>query len=238
MDLKDKVAIITGASSGIGRAVARNLNEVGIKLVITARRADRLEKLAKELHAAVPIPGDITDPFLPQKLIDTALETFGRCEIVLNNAGIIKVGTIDEVDVNDICQMVRVNVEAAFRMAYVALKHFKSTGYGFLLNVSSVVGTKVRPAAGAYAGTKYAIEALTESLRMELAKTKIGVACIEPGLVETELHKEWEVHPKESLDVPIPLQPEDIARVARFILEQPDHVRIPRILTLPTDQSL
>jgi NADP-dependent 3-hydroxy acid dehydrogenase YdfG len=134
--------------------------------------------------------------------------------------------------------MVRVNVEAAFRMAYVVLKHFKSTGSGFLLNVSSVVGTKVRPTAGAYAGTKNAIEALTESLSMELAKTKIGVACIESGLVETELHREWKVPLKESLDVPMPLQPEDIARVTRFMLEQPDHVRIPRILILSTDQSL
>jgi NADP-dependent 3-hydroxy acid dehydrogenase YdfG len=238
MDLKDKVAIITGAGSGIGQAVARNLNEVGVKFVITAWRTDWLEKFAKELHAAVPVPGDITDPFIPQKLLDKTLQAFDRWDIVLNNAGIVRVGTIDEVDINGICQMVRVNVEAAFRMAYVVLKHFKSTGSGFLLNVSSVVGTKVRPTAGAYAGTKNAIEALTESLSMELAKTKIGVACIESGLVETELHREWKVPLKESLDVPMPLQPEDIARVTRFMLEQPDHVRIPRILILSTDQSL
>ena len=99
-------------------------------------------------------------------------------------------------------------------------------------------GIKVRPTAGAYAGTKYAIEALTEALRLELAKTDIGVACIEPGLVQTELHRDWKVPPAQGLNIPRPLQPEDIARVVRFMLEQPDHVRLPRILAVPADQEL
>ena len=106
------------------------------------------------------------------------------------------------------------------------------------MNTSSVLGTKVRPTAGAYAGTKFAIEALTEALRLELAKTNIGVSCVEPGLVQTDLHREWPVPPAQSLNIPRPLQPEDIARVVRFILEQPDHVRLPRILAVPSDQEL
>ena len=134
--------------------------------------------------------------------------------------------------------MVRVNVEAAYRMAYVALKHFKTKGCGFLLNTSSIVGTKVRPTGGAYAGTKYAIEALTEGIRMELAKTNISVACIEPGLVQTEIFRDWDESPSVKFDIPNPLQPEDIARVVRFVLEQPEHVRIPRIMTIPADQEL
>jgi NADP-dependent 3-hydroxy acid dehydrogenase YdfG len=238
MELKDKVAVITGASSGIGRAVARNLNEAGIKLVLTGRREDRLSVLRDELNHAAIFPCDISEPEMPESLLKTALDSFGRCDIVFNNAGVITVGSIDEINVEDICYMVRVNVEAAFRMAYVAVKHFKSTGSGFLVNTSSVLGTKVRPTAGAYAGTKYAIEALTEALRLELAKTNIGVACVEPGLVQTELHRNWEVPPAQSLNIPRPLQPEDIARVVRFILEQPDHVRLPRILAVPADQEL
>ena len=238
MDLKDKVAIITGASSGIGRAVARNLNETGVKFILTGRREDHLTELKAELEHAVVLTGDISQDGMPQSLLTNALDTFGRCDIVFNNAGIIKAGSIDDIDIDDMCYMVRVNVEAAFRMAYVAVKHFKSTGSGYLLNTSSVLGTKVRPTAGAYAGTKFAIEALTEALRLELAKTNIGVSCVEPGLVQTDLHREWPVPPAQSLNIPRPLLPEDIARVVRFILEQPDHVRLPRILAVPSDQEL
>jgi NADP-dependent 3-hydroxy acid dehydrogenase YdfG len=238
MELKGKVAIITGASSGIGRAVARNLDEVGVNLVLAGRREDRLSTLKDELGHATILPGDISKQGMPESLLKIAMKTFGRCDIVFNNAGIITVGSIDEIDIEDVCYMVRVNVEAVFRMAYVAVKHFKSTGSGFLINTSSVLGTKVRPTAGAYAGTKFAIEALTEALRIELTKTNIGVACVEPGLVQTKLHRNWEVPPAHSLNVPRPLQPEDIARVVRFILEQPDHVRVPRVLAVPADQEL
>jgi len=238
MDLKDKVAIITGASSGIGRAVANNLNEAGVKFILTGRREGHLTELKDELKHAAVLTGDISQEGMPQSLLAAALDTFGRCDIVFNNAGIIKAGSIDEIDIEDMCYMVRVNVEAAFRMAYVAVKHFKSTGSGYLLNTSSVLGTKVRPTAGAYAGTKFAIEALTEALRLELAKTDIGVSCVEPGLVQTDLHRESPVPPAQSLNIPRPLQPEDIARVVRFILEQPDHVRLPRILAVPSDQEL
>ncbi len=238
MELKDKVAIITGASSGIGRAVAHNLNETGVKLILAGRRAARLAELKGELAQAAILPGELTEDEMPQSLLKMALDTFGRCDIVFNNAGVITVGSIDEIDIEDICYMVRVNVEAAFRMAYVAVKHFQSTGSGFLLNTSSILGTKVRPTAGAYAGTKFAIEALTDALRIELARTRIGVARIEPGLVQTELHRQWPVPPAQSLNIPKPLQPEDIARVVRFILEQPDHVRLPRILAVPADQDI
>jgi len=238
MKLKNKVAIITGASSGIGRAVAQNLNQAGLKFVLTGRREDRLKELKKELDFAEIIAGDITNPDLPDKLIKTALENFGRCDIVFNNAGVINMGTIEEISVEDICYMVRVNVEAAYRMAYVALKHFKSMGSGYLLNTSSIVGTKVRVTGGAYAGTKHAIEALTEGLRMELAKTDIAVACIEPGLVQTEIFRQWDEFPAKKFDTPNPLQPEDIARVVRFVLEQPEHIRIPRILAISADQEL
>lgn len=238
MDLKDKVAIITGASSGIGKAVALNLNEVGVRFILTGRREDRLKELNNELAHAAILAGDICQDGMPQRLMKLALNTYGRCDIVFNNAGVITVGSIDDMDIDAMSYMVRVNVEAAFRMAYVAVKHFKSTGSGYLLNTSSVLGTKVRPTAGAYAGTKFAIEALTEALRIELSRTRIGVAAVEPGLVKTELHREWPVPPAQKLNIPQPLQPEDIARVVRFILEQPDHVRLPRVLAVPADQDL
>jgi NADP-dependent 3-hydroxy acid dehydrogenase YdfG len=207
-----------------------------MRLVLTARRADRLEAVASELSEALIVPGDITDESLPERLVDAALDRFGRCDVVFNNAGVMDTGPIETADLDRLCHNIRVNVEAATRMAYVALRHFTTQGSGYLINTSSILGTKVRPTAGVYAGTKYAIEALTEALRMEVAGTGVRVACIEPGLVTTELQDHFEVHPRDMLGISTPLEPADIARVVRFVLEQPPHVSIPRIMVLPSEQ--
>ena len=238
MNATKSVAIVTGASSGIGVAVGEELSAMGMAVVLTARREDRLRELAGRCQNATVLAGDIADPHLPQRLIDHAVDSFGRCDVVVNNAGLIEVGPVESVDIERICYMARLNVEAAFRMAYVALRHFKRAGGGYLINTSSVLGSKVRPTAGAYAGTKYAIEALSEALRLELAGSGVRVCCIEPGLVMTELHARWEVHPSKSMNIPHPLQPADIARCVRFVLEQPDHVVIPRLMALPSEQAL
>jgi NADP-dependent 3-hydroxy acid dehydrogenase YdfG len=235
--ISDKVAVITGATSGIGLAVARELRTHGMRLVLNARSQTALEQAKKELSAA-GIAGDIADPALPSKLLQLALSTYGRCDVVLNNAGQMEAGTIDKIDIDKVCAMVRVNVEAAYRVAYTFIKHFHAQGSGHLVNISSVLGTKVRPTAGAYAGTKYAIEALSEALRLELAGSKVAVTCIEPGLVLTGLHRDWPVHPTESMKVPNPLQPEDIARCVTFALTQPAHVRIPRLMVLPGEHQI
>jgi NADP-dependent 3-hydroxy acid dehydrogenase YdfG len=236
--LKDQVAIITGASSGIGAGLAAELRDAGMKLVLTARRDDRLKQLAEELGECEVVAADIADEATPQLLVDRAIERFGRLDVVFNSAGVMFAGTIEDINIEDMCRMVRVNSEAATRMAYTALKHFKNTGSGHLINVSSILGTKVRPGTGVYAGTKYAIEALSEALRMEVAKTDIKVSVIEPGVVETELQDHFPVHPKEILGISHPLQPGDIARCVRFVLEQPPHVRIPVMMVLPGEQPM
>jgi NADP-dependent 3-hydroxy acid dehydrogenase YdfG len=236
--LEGQVAVITGASSGIGRGVAHELDAAGMRLVLTARRANRLESLADELESVAVVVGDVTHEDMPRRLIDAALESFGRCDVFLNNAGIMDTGPIDNVDVDRLCRNVRVNFEAAVRIAYAALRQFKAQGSGYLINTSSILGTKVRPTAGVYAGTKYGIEALTEALRIEVAGTGIRVGCIEPGLVMTELQDHFEVHPRDMLGIERPLEPADIARVVRFMLEQPPHVVIPRIMVLPTEQPM
>jgi NADP-dependent 3-hydroxy acid dehydrogenase YdfG len=123
-------------------------------------------------------------------------------------------------------------------MAYTALKYFKGAGSGYLISTSSILGTKVRPTAGVYAASKYGVEAMTEALRMEVAGSGIRVSCIEPGLVSTELQDHFEVHPRDMLGMEQPLEPEDIARVVRFMLEQPPHVSIPRIMVLPSEQAM
>ena len=238
MTLPGRTAVITGASSGIGEAVARSLCKAGVKLLLTARREQRLRSLADQLPATSFLAGDLTDPDLPQRLIEQALEDHGSCDIVVSNAGMIETGSIEEIDLERISRMVRINTESAFRLAYVALRHFRRVGRGHLIHTSSLLGTKVREGAGAYSGTKFALEALSESLRLELAGTGIQVSCIEPGLVRTELHEHYEVHPAEALGMSDPLQPEDVARCIRFVLEQPPHVRIPRLMVLPGEGRL
>ncbi|MBN1182040.1 MAG: SDR family oxidoreductase [Bacteroidales bacterium] len=235
--LKDKVAVITGASSGIGKAVAETLAKEGVKCLVTARREEQIKDLAHQINGFA-ISADIIKPEVPNQLLQAALDTFGRCDILLNNAGNIHVGAIEDVDIEKIAGMVRINVEAAYRLIYTFLKQFKKQGSGHVINISSVMGTKVRATAGAYGGTKYAIEGLSEALRMELTGTKIKISNIQPGLVMTELHNDWEEHPSKLMDIKEPLQPEDVANQVVYILKQPDHIRIPRLMILPDDHNI
>jgi NADP-dependent 3-hydroxy acid dehydrogenase YdfG len=238
-DSATRVALITGATSGIGAAIAAELSGAGYALVLTGRSEIELDKLAHSLPGpSATVAGDLRDESLPGRLVAAAVEQFGGCDVCVNNGGILETGTIESIDVERVCEMVRVNVEAAFRIAYVFLKHCVKQGRGHLINTSSVLGRKVRPTAGGYAGTKWAIEALSEALRMELSKTEIQVSAIEPGLVKTHLHDRWEKPPGELLGIAEPLQPADVARVVRFILEQPPHVRIPQMMILPRGQEI
>ncbi len=240
VELAGQVAIVTGATSGIGAALARALYARGVKLILTGRRADRLETLVAELSTARAVAGDITDPALPGQLVEAALETHGRLDIACNNAGLLAFGTIEEIDLERMATMVRVNVEAAYRMAYTVLRHFKAQNRGHLVNTSSVAGTKVRPTIGAYAGTKHAIEALAHGLRIELAETDVRISNVQPGLVATDIfaHMPADEHPGRQQGIDQPLRPEDVARAVVFMLEQPAHVSIPALMLKPTHQPM
>jgi NADP-dependent 3-hydroxy acid dehydrogenase YdfG len=235
----NNVAVITGATGGIGAAVARGLSGAGYRLVLGGRSEEKLHSLASQLATpSVAVAGDLRDASVPEALLSVAMEKFGRCDVCFNNAGIIEAGPIETIDIERVCEMVRVNVEGMFRLAYVFLKHFVQQKTGHLVNTSSVLGKKVRPTAGAYAGTKYAVEALSEALRMELSRSDVQVSCIEPGLVRTGLHDRWEVHPSESMGIAEPLTPADIARAVLFLLDQPAHVRIPQLMILPKGHEI
>ncbi len=238
MELQNKVALITGASSGIGKAIAQALDAAGMRLILTARSQDKLEQIASSLSQAKVFAGAITDSEIPQKLVEFTLENYGQLDVVLNNAGVMTVGSIEDVDIEAVCQMVRLNVESVYRMAYTVLRHFKTVGSGFLINTSSIAGLKTAPRYAAYNGTKYAVEAFTDALRMELAGTGIKVAAIAPGTVDTGLYDQWSQDDKSYITSGGALEPEDIARCVRFILEQPDHVLIPRLLAVPTNQPV
>ena len=236
MDLKDKIMVITGASSGIGRATARRLNQAGVKFVLNARGKDRLEDLAAELDSAVCVVGDMIDPETPQQILDKAFSEFGRVDIVFNNAGVMQIGTIDEADIELLCEMVRLNFESVVRMSYLALRPMKKQGSGFLINSSSLAGLKAFPEIGAYNGTKFAVEALTDSLRMELAGTGVKVTAIEPGRTKTELFNHWPEEKKFKPENGL-IEADDIARCIEFILVQPQEVLIPRLLVVPARQE-
>ena len=232
------MAIVTGASSGIGYAVAEMMLEKGMSVVVTARSETKLQQLKTKYQQCEIVVGDIADEGLPQKLMDTAISKFGSVDIVFNNAGVMHAASIEDTDIDQMCAMVRVNLEAGVRMAYTALKHFKKQSRGHLINVSSILGTKVRPNTGVYASTKYGIEALSEALRVEVAKSGVKVSLIEPGVTETNLQSHFENHPKNVLGISEPLLPEDISRCVKFIIEQPEHVRIPVMMVLPGEQAM
>lgn len=233
------VAVITGAYGGIGDATAHRLASEGFRLVLHGRSAEKLAALSAQIETpTVSVAGDLIEPTIASRLLSTALSEFGRCDVCVNNGGSIEVGPIASIDIDEICAMARVNVEAAYRLTYTFLKHFVGQDAGHLINISSVMGRKVRATAGAYAGTKHAMEALSEALRLELSHTNVQVSCIQPGLVATGLHDRWQTHPSVLMNIEHPLAPDDVARMIVFVLQQPPHVRIPQLMILPRDHEI
>lgn len=235
MTLRDKVVIITGASSGIGRATAKRLDSCGMHCVLTARSEDKLRELAEELNQAIVVPGDITDPAQPKKLLDTTLEKYGRIDVLFNNAGSMHIGSVEEIDIEAVCKMIRLNVEAVIRLSYTVLKHMQISGSGFIINTSSLAGLKTFPYFGAYNGSKHAIEAFSDALRMELAGSGIRVAAIAPGRTDTGLYDHWQERKKFKPEEGF-LDPGDVARCVQFILEQPEEMLVSRLMVVPSRQ--
>jgi NADP-dependent 3-hydroxy acid dehydrogenase YdfG len=234
-ELSGRVALVTGASSGIGEATARHLCRLGMCVGLVARRQERLGRLVADLGAnrALAIPGDVTDPDLAVSALTAAGERFGRIDAVVNNAGAFAVGPVEALAGDRVANLARTNVEGAYRIAFEAIKRFKAQGSGDLVNLSSISGTKVpRAGIGWYAGTKHALEALTESLRMECAGTGVRVSCIEPGMTQTEIFAE------PITSIPRALDPDDVAQMIAFVLAVPDHVVIPRLMVLPGCQAI
>ncbi len=232
MELKDKVAVVTGASAGIGVAVARTLAEAGVKLVLTGRREDRLQTLAADLPTEVAtLAADIAAPETPERLLKLAQDRFGRADVVVNNAGVLTIGPVDTIDLDGVSQMIRINFEAVVRSSYVFARAFKAQGSGHIINLSSIGAYLNAPMAGVYGGLKQGLEGFTHALRMELAGTGVKVGSIAPGTTQTEIFRDIRARGEKSWDEYItPLQAEDIADGVRYMLERPDRANVARLL--------
>ena len=244
--LRDKVAIITGASSGIGEATARRLAESGARVVLAARRVERLEALAADIErregAALVAPTDVTDERSVQRLARTALDAFGRIDILINNAGIMPLSPIAKLKVEEWDRMIDVNIKGVLYCVAATLPTMLEQGSGHIINVSSVAGRRPFPSGTVYSATKFAVRAISQGLRLELSPIEgIRVTDIEPGVVATELthhitDKETANRFQEMWAEKTPLESIDIAETILFVLSRPDHVNVNEILLRPTDQ--
>ncbi len=240
MNLAGKVAVVTGASSGIGEAIAHELSRAGARLVVTARRLERLEALAASLEGeCVTLGAPIEDPGTPQRLLDLALSRFGRVDVLVNNAGVFASGSVDTIDLDAVARMVQVNLQAVIRASYVFARALKAQQSGAIVNVSSVAAYLSSSSVGAYSGVKHALEVFTTALRVELGKSGVRVGSIAPGTTETEIfdHLRAQGQPVRADQTP-PLRPADIAAAVRFMLEQPERANVARLLLVSAHESV
>ncbi|MBN8866757.1 MAG: SDR family NAD(P)-dependent oxidoreductase [Solirubrobacterales bacterium] len=248
--LKGTVALVTGASSGIGEATARSLASEGAKVALMARRAERLEKLAKEIagngHTALAIEGDVTDQREAIAAVERTVGDFGRLDIVVNNAGVMLLGPIHGAPTEEWDRMVDVNVKGLLYITHAALPHLFAAAQDSerevadVVNISSVAGRVASAGAGVYNLTKHGVGAVSEALRQEASRKGVRVTIIEPGFVDTELqsHNRPEVHEKlkERTAKIEPLHAHDIADAIEYAVTRPAHVSLNELLIRPTLQ--
>ena len=235
----DKVILITGASSGIGAGIARELAAAGAKVLLGARRADRLKALAAELNeqggTALAHALDVTDRASVAAFADAARDVWGRVDVIVNNAGVMPLSLMASLKVEEWDRMVDVNIKGVLYGIAAVLPEMVARGAGHVINIASIGALSVSPTAAVYCATKYAVRAISDGLRQE--HDNIRVTCIHPGVVESEL--------ADSITDPvaaeamktyraIALQPGAIARAVHYVIAQPDDVDVNEIVIRPT----
>jgi len=245
-NIKGKVVVITGASSGLGEATARLLSAAGATVVLGARRVERLKSLADELTAgggkALAVATDVTHCDQVKRLVHAAVQKFGRIDVMINNAGLMPHSPLERLKIDDWDRTIDVNIKGVLYGIAAALPYMKQQKAGHIINVSSVAGHKVTPNGAVYCATKHAVRALSEGLRTEVKPYNIRTTIISPGAVATELPDSVtepdiaERVNKFYKDVAIPA--DSFARAVVFAMSQPDDVDINEILFRPTRQEL
>ena len=244
--LEDRVAAITGASSGIGEATALALADAGAAVALGARRLDRVEALAERIGAAggraIAFEVDVSDEQAANAFVAAANERLGGLDVLVNTAGVMLLGPVAGADTDEWRRMLDVNLLGLLYCTHAALPLMTASGGGHIVNVSSVAGRRAGAGAAVYNMTKFGVTAFSEALRQEALHADIRVTCVEPGFVETELQG----HNKNPLvlqgfekmrdQVGDALQPGDIADAIRYAVTQPQHVSINEVLVRPTRQ--
>ncbi|MGH7104256.1 MAG: SDR family oxidoreductase [Acetobacteraceae bacterium] len=243
-NIAGKIVVITGASSGLGEAAARHLARDGAKLVLGARRLDRLQALARELSLGedAAVKTDVTDRAQVAALVARAVQTHGRVDVMLNNAGLMPQSPLERLKVDEWDRMIDVNLKGVLYGIAAVLPQMQRQKSGHIINVSSVAGHRVGPGSAVYAATKFAVRALTEGLRQEVKPYNIRTTVISPGAVATELPNSV-TDPATAArlrkfyeEAAIPA--DSFARAVAFAISQPPEVDINEILFRPTRQEL
>jgi NADP-dependent 3-hydroxy acid dehydrogenase YdfG len=241
--IKNKVVLITGGSTGIGAEVARTLAAKGAKVAIAARREDKLDAVRTEIAAQGgdirAYVMDVTDKHQVKAVVETVVQDFGRLDVIINNAGIMPIRPMSEVNTDEWDAMIDVNIKGTLYGIAAALPLFLAQESGHIINLSSVAGIKVfAPGGTVYSGTKFAVSAISEGLRMEVGSA-VRVTSIEPGAVESDLKLGTTGTARDTVhgfyEQAIPAS--SVARAIAFAIEQPDDVDINAIVIRPTVQE-
>ena len=243
-NIKDKVVIITGASSGLGEATARRLAKNGVKLMLAARREDRLKELVADILKDGGIAKyqvtDVTDKSQVEALAKATHQAYERIDVLVNNAGLMPLSPLDETKVDEWDKMVDVNIKGVLYAVAAVLPIMRQQKSGHIINLSSVAGHKVFPGGTVYCATKFAVKAISEGIRLE-SNGEIRSTNISPGAVDTELtntisHEETAKNVNQLYSVAI--DSDAIARAITFAIEQPEDVDVNEMIIRPTKQEL
>ena len=227
--LTDKVALVTGAGSGIGEAIATLLHEEGAKVVLAGRNKDKLQNVANQLaqDSVKVVPTDVTKKEEVDELIKIAQQTFGGLDIVINSAGQMLSSKITDYQVDEWDSMIDVNIKGTLYTAQAALPTMLEQSSGHLINIASISGFEVTKSSTIYSATKAAVHTITQGLEKELAKTGVKVTSISPGMVDTAITAAYNPSDRKKLD------PQDIAEAVLYALTQPSHVNVNEITVRP-----
>lgn len=249
--LTGTAALVTGASSGIGEATALQLAVEGAAVALVARRGDRLEALAERIRGAGArvhvVVADVTDRGAAQNAVAETVDAFGRLDTVVNNAGVMLLGPIEDAPLEEWERMLALNVQGLMYVAHAALPHLLKAaasdprGVADLVNVSSVAGRVARSGSAVYNATKHAVGAFSEGLRQEVTERHVRVSLVEPGAVETELASHNRPEVLETISKRFGsterLRSDDIADAISYVVTRPRHVAVNELLIRPTEQQ-
>ncbi|HHB3811521.1 TPA: SDR family oxidoreductase [Staphylococcus aureus] len=227
--LTDKVAVVTGAGSGIGEAIATLLHEEGAKVVLAGRNKEKLQNGANQLSqdSVKVVPTDVTNKEEVDELIKIAQQTFGGLDIVINSAGQMLSSKITDYQVDEWDSMIDVNIKGTLYTAQAALPTMLEQSSGHLINIASISGFEVTKSSTIYSATKAAVHTITQGLEKELAKTGVKVTSISPGMVDTAITAAYNPTDRKKLE------PQDIAEAVLYALTQPKHVNVNEITVRP-----